>query len=33
MLEEIKHMVMYLKDSEMHIILNMLKNMADNVHF
>lgn len=33
MLEEIKHMVMYLKDGEIHILLNMFKNMADIVHF
>lgn len=26
-------MVMYWYDSEIHIILNMLKNMAANVHF
>lgn len=33
LLAERKHMVMYWYDSEIHIILNMLKNMAANVHF
>lgn len=32
-LAEIKHMVMYLQYSEIHIFLNMLKNMAANVQF